>query len=292
MTILALHALTKSFGQQHILNQVDFQIDTPTIMALVAPNGSGKTTLMDIIANLGRPDSGTVTVLDWPNTDQHLYTDLTYMQGDSTLFMNMTGQDHVDLIQRSYHLTAARVDQVVTDFGIGQFLKKKVKTYSLGMKQLLLITLAVLPASKLVMLDEPINGLDPKAVQVLRNVLQALNRQGTTVIFSSHDLNEVDRLTDNVVFLAHGKLVPITTLAPTITYTVVLPDAQFLTSQLIPEQIKLITPTKAIVTLTPEKMTALQKQLQGTTHELLDVVATRQGTEALYFQLFSQNEIH
>ena len=98
MSILALQQVTKSFGPQQILDHVDFTIDTPTIMALVAPNGSGKTTLMDIIANLGRVDSGTVTVLDRPHTDQMLYTDMTYMQGDTTLFMNMTGQDHIDLI--------------------------------------------------------------------------------------------------------------------------------------------------------------------------------------------------
>lgn len=291
MSILALQQVTKSFGRQQILDHVDFTIDTPTIMALVAPNGSGKTTLMDIIANLGRVDSGTVTVLDRPHTDQMLYTDITYMQGDTTLFMNMTGQDHIELIQRSYHLPAERVEQVVGEFGIGQFLQKKVKTYSLGMKQLLLITLALLPAPKLVMLDEPVNGLDPKAVQSLRNALQRLNDQGSTIIFSSHDLSEVDRLTDNVVFLVRGKLVPITTLAPTTTYTVVLPDARFLTTLLDAEQVQLITPTKATVTVPPAEMAALRTKLQGTAHAILDAVATRQGTEALYFKLFSQNEI-
>lgn len=291
MTILALHDLTKSFGRQVVLDHLDWTVSEPAIIALVAPNGSGKTTLLDIIANLGRPDSGSVTVLDRPNTDQSIYTDMTYMQSNETLFANMTGQDHIELIQHSYGVPADRVEATVAAFGIGQFLTKKVKTYSLGMKQLLLIVLALLPQPQLVMLDEPINGLDPKAVQALRNALLALHQAGSTVIFSSHDLAEVDRLTDNVLFLTKGRLVAASSLAPAATYTVVLKDAAFLRTILPADQVTLLTPTKATVALPVEAMQALRQRLAGTDHELLDVTTSRQGTEALYFQLFGQHEI-
>lgn len=207
MTILSLKHISKNFEGQRVLKDINLTIEEPKILALVAPNGSGKSTLLNLITNLLKPDNGTIYVFGKKNTDTTIFEETTYLQDNHVLFSDLTGMDHVKLIQDVYHLP----DHVITDWlqrlQMNDYINKRVNHYSLGMKQHLLFLLAILPQPKLLLLDEPINGLDPIAVKVVQKILIELFHQGTTILFSSHNLAQIDELTKQIVFLYDGKLV-------------------------------------------------------------------------------------
>ncbi|WP_164507022.1 ABC transporter ATP-binding protein [Agrilactobacillus yilanensis] len=291
--ILELTHLSKTFGAQKILDDLNYQIETPEILALVAPNGTGKTTLLNIIANLEPWDTGQIEILDKTNKQYQIFKEMTYMQDSTVLFPQQTGLDHIRLIQSSYQLSTQQVNRIIDRVGIRNFLKKQVKHYSMGMKQLLLFTLAILPQPKLILLDEPLNGLDPRAINLVREILLDYHQQGTTIIFSSHNLDEIDRLTDNVVFLAHGKLVkPKEDTLTAKAYTVVLNDSAVLKTLVPVAALTILTEHKAILNVTPARFEDLIKKLAGTPNEILDTSVKKLNTEQIYFQLFKNNRIH
>lgn len=123
------------------------------------------------------------------------------------LYDYLTGLDHLDFIRLAQKLPKSRVDEVIEEMNIADYVKKKVGSYSLGMKQHLLIAMALLNKPKLLILDEPLNGLDPTSVILVRRLLKALAEEGSVVLISSHTLSEIDQLTDNVLFLKDGRLV-------------------------------------------------------------------------------------
>lgn len=286
--ILELSNVYKQFRRRPVLDHISWTIDTPTTIALVAPNGTGKSTLLNVITNLETRDGGGVKILDKPNTDPAIYSEMTFMQDSAVLFPEMTGEAHLQLIAQHYHVTPTRVADVIDRTGIGNFLKKTVANYSMGMKQLLLFALAILPEPKLMFLDEPLNGLDPKAIVMLRETLQAMGDSGTTILFSSHNLDEIDRLTDNVVFLHQGKLIPASTDAKQ-RYEIVMDSAaSVLAHSRWQAQVEsILSPDKVAISATPEQI----KQLQAE-YRVFDVVLTHHSTEHQYFQLFGENQIH
>lgn len=291
--ILELRDLYKHYRNRTILDHVTWKIDTPQIVALVAPNGTGKTTLLNMIANLETRDGGTVNVLGVPNTDERIYKTMTFMQDNSVLFADMTGKSHIQLIARSYHISSERVTYIVNQTGIANYLNKNVSQYSMGMKQLLLFAMAILPNPKLLLLDEPLNGLDPKAVVMLRNTLRSMGKSGTTILFSSHNLDEIDRLTNHVVFLSRGKLIPANEEGRR-RYSVVMERAaQILrTSKWNKNLVEIVTDNKVSLEATPVEIEQMTVDFQATSTPILDIVMTHQSTENQYFKLFEKNEIH
>jgi ABC-2 type transport system ATP-binding protein len=291
--ILELKNLYKRYHHRIVLDHIDWQIDAPQTVALVAPNGTGKTTLLNTIANLETRDAGSVKIFDLANTDEQIYQKMTFMQDSSVLFSDMTGKSHLQLIAKSYHLTLTRVSQVIDQTGIGNYLDKTVSQYSMGMKQLLLFAMAILPNPKLLLLDEPLNGLDPKAIVMLRETLQGMGANGTTILFSSHNLDEIDRLTNHVVFLHQGKLIPANEDGKR-RYTLVMQNAfqTLRTSKWQAAHIELITDNKVSLEATATEITQMKSEFSTTPTPILDVVMTHQSTENQYFKLFGKNEIH
>ena len=190
--MLNIENIKKSYGNQLVLEDINLFINKPRLIALIAPNGSGKTTLLNIICNLEKADSGVVTVNNIPNNKIEIFEKLSFMQDNSVLYSELTGMDHIELIQAVYSLNRDRVDQVLSDLNMFDYISKKVKNYSLGMKQHLLFALAILPKPDVLLLDEPLNGLDPASVVKVRNSLISLHKKGTTILFSSHNLEQID----------------------------------------------------------------------------------------------------
>jgi ABC-2 type transport system ATP-binding protein len=286
--ILELNDIYKQFRRRPVLDHINWTIETPTTIALVAPNGTGKSTLLNVITNLETKDGGTVSILGRPNTDPSIYADMTFMQDSAVLFPEMTGMAHMQLIAQRYHVTKVRLADVIERTGIGNFLNKSVGNYSMGMKQLLLFAMAIMPEPKLMFLDEPLNGLDPKAIVMLRETLQEMGAAGTTILFSSHNLDEIDRLTDNVVFLHQGQLIPASTDAVQ-RYEIVMDSAASVLKQ-TPWQSHIetiLSPDKVAISATPEQIKKLQAK-----YRVFDVVLTHHSTEHQYFQLFGENQIH
>ncbi len=207
MAILKVTNLTKNYGKQEVLKGVNLLLEEPCIYALIGPNGSGKTTLFNIISNLLKPTSGAIEVVGKKNTDASIFYEVSFLKDNRVLYEYLSGYDHLTFIQSAQKLPKERVDEVIKKMQIEHYVHKKVGDYSLGMKQSLLIAMAMLNKPKLMILDEPLNGLDPTSVIKVRYLLKELAENGTTILISSHTLSEIDLITDNIMFLKDGRIV-------------------------------------------------------------------------------------
>lgn len=207
MTILKVENLKKSFGSTDVLRGIDINIDEKGIYALIGPNGAGKTTLFNIISNLLNPTSGNIEVVGKKNTDSNIFYEVSFLKDNRVLYDYLSGYDHLEFIKTAQKLPKERIDEVINMMQIKEYVNKKVGDYSLGMKQHLLIAMAMLNKPKLMILDEPLNGLDPTAVIKVRYLLKKLAKEGATILISSHTLSEIDLLTDKIMFLKDGKIV-------------------------------------------------------------------------------------
>ncbi|MGG0670925.1 ABC transporter ATP-binding protein [Lederbergia citrisecunda] len=205
--ILSVKDVYKSYGKEQVLEGITFEIEEPQIIALVGPNGSGKSTLMNIITNLLPADKGEVTVLGKSNRDPNIFREISFMQDNTVLYEYLTGYDHLQFIGDVQGLPKKQLLDTADRIGITSYLNKKVKNYSLGMKQHLLLAMAVVNKPKLMILDEPLNGLDPTSAIRVRNLLLALREEGTAILLSSHNLAEIDRVTSSILFLKKGNLI-------------------------------------------------------------------------------------
>lgn len=204
--IIRIENVGKRYKQQEVLKGIDMMIEHPQIIALVGPNGAGKTTLMDCMTNLQPINQGTIELLGKKHTDSSIFKEVSYLQDNRVLYSDLTGYDHLTFIGRIQQLPARKVFEVAERIGMTAYLKKRVRNYSLGMKQHLLLAMAIMNNPKLLLLDEPLNGLDPSSAIMMRNLLIELHGEGATILISSHNLDEIDRLTHQIYFMKNGVL--------------------------------------------------------------------------------------
>lgn len=205
--ILSANNIYKSYGKEEVIKGITFTIETPQIIALVGPNGSGKSTLLNIITNLLTADKGKVTILNKTNKDPNIFREISFMQDNSVLYDYLTGYDHLQFIGDVQGISKEQIMKTAERVGMHHYLNKKVGNYSLGMKQHLLLTMAIINEPKLLILDEPLNGLDPTSAIRVRELLLELYKEGTTILLSSHNLGEIDRITSHILFLKDGSLI-------------------------------------------------------------------------------------
>lgn len=209
MTILQLNELSKQYKQQTVIDHIDLTIEQQGIYALVGPNGVGKTTLLNCICNIIPANSGAVNLLGQSNKSHHVFKHVAYLQDNTILFHYLTGYDHLKFISDTHRLPKKRIFEVADYVGMSDYLNKKVGDYSLGMKQHLLVAIALVNQPKLLIMDEPLTGLDPSSAIRIRKILLDLDQKGTTIILSSHNLAEIDRVTNQILFLKDGKIIEI-----------------------------------------------------------------------------------
>ncbi|MBP2239587.1 ABC-2 type transport system ATP-binding protein [Cytobacillus eiseniae] len=205
--ILSVNQVRKSYGKTTVLKDISFEIDKPKIVALVGPNGSGKSTLLSIITNLLSAEHGEITILNKSSKDPTIFKEIAFMQDNSVLYDYLTGYDHLQFIADVQKISKQQIYHTAERIGMTGYLHKKVGKYSLGMKQHLLLTMAILNQPKLLILDEPLNGLDPTSAIKVRNLLLALLKEGTAILLSSHNLGEIDLITSNILFLKDGSII-------------------------------------------------------------------------------------
>jgi ABC-2 type transport system ATP-binding protein len=204
--IVEVNNLKKRYKKQMVLKGIDIQVETPQIIALVGPNGSGKTTLLNCMTNLLSFQEGEVRLLGKKHTDATLFHNVSYLQDNRILYGNLTGYDHLKFICSVQKIPTSKIKEVAERVGMENYLKKRVRNYSLGMKQHLLLAMAIINDPKLLLMDEPLNGLDPTSAINMRRILLELYKEGTTIIISSHNLDEIDRLTNTIYFMKDGAL--------------------------------------------------------------------------------------
>lgn len=207
MTILSINNLSMSYKKHKVLDNINLTINSPGIWALVGPNGTGKTTFLNTVTNLIPATSGKVTLVGKPNTDTSVFKEVAFLQDNTVLFDYLNGYDHLKYICEVQKINKNRIQEVAKYVGMEKYLKKTVGNYSLGMKQHLLLAMTIINKPKLLLLDEPLNGLDPTSAILMRKILLELADQGTTIILSSHNLSEIDRVTKQILFLKDGQII-------------------------------------------------------------------------------------
>ena len=203
--------LTHRFGELTALDQVDLEVEPGEIYGFLGRNGAGKTTLIRALLGLITPTSGTVEVLGSPvrggRTTPALWAGVGYLVEGPGLYPSLTVLDHLQLAASYRGLTAASVRDVVEQFDLGPYAQVRAGTLSLGNRQRLGLALALAHRPELVILDEPVNGLDPAGVVDVRNLLRDLTGEGVTVFMSTHLISEVARLADRIGIIHGGRII-------------------------------------------------------------------------------------
>lgn len=208
MEKLVITRLSKKIRNKKIIDKVSFNLKKNEIVGFVGPNGAGKSTTMKCIAGLYHPTSGEIIVNGHSMAKERnaalesLGVSIEY----PSLYPDLTGREHLKLVARWRKAGKERVSEMASFSGLGPHLDRKVKHYSMGMKQRLVLALAMLPKPEVLILDEPMNGLDPQAVFELREKLFAIRDQGTSIFLSSHQLSEVEQLADRILFIQEGTI--------------------------------------------------------------------------------------
>ena len=200
--------LTKRYGERLAVDDLSFTIHPGQVTGFLGPNGAGKSTTMRMIVGLDRPDSGTVTV------DGRKYADLTapishvgVLLDAKAIQPNRSAYNHLRAIAATHGIPNSRVDTVIEQVGLTQVAKKRVGGFSLGMGQRLGIAVALLGEPDVVILDEPVNGLDPEGVRWVRTLLRGLADEGRTVLLSSHLMSEMELIADHLLIIGRGRLI-------------------------------------------------------------------------------------
>ncbi len=206
--MIEISHLSKSYGTKVVLNDISFKAENGVVTGFVGPNGAGKSTTMRIVAGLEEGDGGTALV-DGANFSQCLAPSSTmgvYL-GSDCLPLNMSGRNYLSYICRVGNIPEEKIDPTLDLVALGRDGDKLIKSYSLGMKQRIGLAAAIIGDPTTLMLDEPVNGLDPMGVRWLRDMLRLQADRGKAVLLSSHLLSELDLVADNVVMLNGGKIV-------------------------------------------------------------------------------------
>ena len=198
-SIISIENVSKKFGKNNVLNGITINISKGSICGLVGPNGAGKTTLLRIISSLQKPDSGQVKV----NTD--VFSGLIE---EPALFYELNAIQNITQQLILYGIEDERNPKDFLEYvGLENTNKKKVKHFSLGMKQKLAIAMMLVGNPELIILDEPMNGLDPQGIIDLRNLILKLNSEGVTFLISSHLLYELEKIATDFIFINHGEII-------------------------------------------------------------------------------------
>lgn len=216
--VLSLEQLTKKIGNQTLVDHLSFQVRRGEIVGLLGPNGAGKTTTIRMIVGLTKMTSGDALILG--KSIKNEFAEAIRHAGaiveNPEFYPYMTGRDNLKQYQRmTPNISNERMEQVIQLVGLTEAMDKKVKAYSLGMRQRLGIAQALLNNPSILILDEPTNGLDPAGIREMRDYLKHIAKQeGIAILVSSHLLSEMELMCSRVVVLQQGKLVTEQNLDP------------------------------------------------------------------------------
>lgn len=211
--VVVTRGITKRFGAVTAVDHVDLEVAAGTRLGLLGPNGSGKSTLVRMLLGLIFATSGTIEVLGrpMPKGAREVLPRVGALVEGPAAYGHLSGRSNLLLLDAagpggSWRDRRSRVDSALTAVGLAGVGRRRVRAYSLGMRQRLGLAAALLRAPELLLLDEPTNGLDPQGIHELHELLLAVNRAGTTVVLSSHLLTEVEALCTDVAVLDRGRL--------------------------------------------------------------------------------------
>ncbi len=208
--ILKLENIKKSYNGKKVLDISKLEIEEGSIYGLIGPNGAGKSTLMKIILGLVKKDSGSVSIFgrEVLNNQKEFNKDIGTLIESPSFYEHLTGYENLEIICKFKKIDKIEILKVLDIVGLSKAQNKKAKEYSLGMKERLGIAIAIVGSPKLLILDEPINGLDPYGIEEMRNLFQNIvKNSNTSILLSSHILDEIEKISTHIGILNSGKLI-------------------------------------------------------------------------------------
>ncbi|ASA20389.1 lantibiotic protection ABC transporter ATP-binding protein [Paenibacillus donghaensis] len=203
--ILQTSKLSKQFKRQKAVAEVSLNVPAHSVYGLLGPNGAGKTTILKMVTGLLRPSGGEILFAGEPWSRKRL-GEIGALIESPALYGNLTASENLLVHAKLLRLPKERIAQVLDTVDLQNTGRKRASQFSLGMKQRLGIAIALLNQPKLLILDEPTNGLDPLGIQELRELIRSFPTQGITVILSSHILSEVEQIADHIGIISGGRL--------------------------------------------------------------------------------------
>ncbi|MFI8228497.1 ATP-binding cassette domain-containing protein [Streptomyces sp. NPDC085900] len=205
--------LTKRYGEKTAVDGLDFVVKPGTVTGFLGPNGAGKSTTMRMIVGLDAPTAGSVTVNGRPYARHRApLQEVGALLEAKSIHPGRSAYNHLRSLALTHDIPRRRVDEVIDLAGLGSVARKRAGAFSLGMGQRLGIAAALLGDPQTVMLDEPVNGLDPEGVLWIRNLLTTLAEEGRTVFVSSHLMSEMALVADHLIVVGRGRLLADTTV--------------------------------------------------------------------------------
>lgn len=206
--MIEAHALGKRYGAKTAVDSIDFQIQPGMVTGFLGPNGAGKSTTMRMIVGLDRPSTGTVTVNGKRYGDHRApLAEVGVLLDAKAVHTGRSAENHLKAMAATHGIGATRVREVIELTGLESVARKRVGGFSLGMGQRLGIAAALLGDPATLILDEPVNGLDPEGVRWVRTLLRGMAAEGRTVLLSSHLMSEMALTADHIIVLGRGRVI-------------------------------------------------------------------------------------
>jgi len=206
--VLMVEHLRKTFDNRHILEDISFSVNKGEVFGLLGPNGAGKTTLIRTILDIFRPDAGTISLFGRTFSDEFKDA-IGYLPEEGSLDKEIPVSECIRYFAELKHVDAIdrKMDEWLERLDLTEYRNKKIQELSKGMHRRLQFILAVIHEPDLLILDEPFSGLDPLNIKTLKDILLDLRDKGTTLIMSTHQMDEVERMCDRILMLNDGKMV-------------------------------------------------------------------------------------
>jgi len=208
--MIELRNVTKSFGQKRAVDQLSLSVGAGELFAFLGPNGAGKTTTIKMICGLLAPSSGTVEIAGYPASSQQARQQLAYVPDQPYLYEKLTGREFLRFVVEMYGLdrraSDRRIGELIEVFEMREFVDELCESYSQGMKQRVVFASALVHEPKVLVVDEPLVGLDPRSARIVKDLFVAQARSGVTVLMSTHLLSIAEELADSIGIINHGHL--------------------------------------------------------------------------------------
>lgn len=206
--VLECNNLVKKMNRKEVIHNISFKINEGDIMGFIGPNGAGKSTTIKLILGLYKIDKGTVKICNYSLKDNFVkaISNVGAIIENPDMYMYMSGYDNLKIAASIYNVNKDRLHQIIKLVNLENRIHDKVSKYSLGMKQRLGIAQAIIHNPKLLILDEPTNGLDPEGIKELKILLKKLASKGMAIIVSSHILSELESFCNKVCIINKGKV--------------------------------------------------------------------------------------
>ncbi|HEY3686657.1 MAG TPA: ATP-binding cassette domain-containing protein [Streptosporangiaceae bacterium] len=287
--VIEARGLTKRFGSLRAVDDLTFTVRPGGVTGFLGPNGAGKTTTLRMLLGLVRPTSGTGLIggRTYAGLPDPLRTVGAALEA-SGFHPGRSARDHLRALAATAAIPDSRVDEVLGHVGLHDVADRRTLTYSMGMRQRLALAAALLGDPPVLVLDEPANGLDPEGIAWLRDFLRRYAAMGRTVLISSHVLSEVAQTVDEVLIIAHGRLVrqaPLSELTGGGRVRVRTPDGARLTKLLLADGVRIDMPSEDTLYVTGAETAKIGHAAHANGIELHELVREESDLERVFLRL-------